>query len=167
MSLESVGTTAVPIIAAIVGLAGWYLRSRLEAVRRERERLQSERRELYIQILEPYIKAFSQPNIKGGSKQRSDTDLTRLVKSFDYRKASFELIFIGSDDVITALNCFLQHFYTLENNPSSDSDSIEGLHLFGQLLLCIRQDLGNRKTKLGETEVLEWLITDIRQLRPS
>ena len=157
-----------PIIVAVLGIAGLYLQARVNALRRERERLHSDRKDLYIRILEPYIRAFSQAKHSSTRKRQTDVDIAQLIQSFDYRKVSFELGFVGSDDVLRAVNEFTQYFYSLENRKESNPEaSREGLVKFGHLLLEIRKDLGNRKTKLDEYDMLEGFINDIRQLRTS
>lgn len=47
------------IVALIVGLSGWFLRQYFDSVRREREKLQDARLDIYVQILEPYIRLFT------------------------------------------------------------------------------------------------------------
>jgi hypothetical protein len=38
------------------------------------------------------------------------------------------------------------------------------MRLWGQLLLEIRKDVGNKKTGLNELDMLRWLISDIEKL---
>ena len=77
MGVDWIQIALVPIIA----FAGWYLRSGVEMVRREKEKLQDERRKIYIQVLEPYIRIFAGFN-NPSEKKKALSQLT----SFDYRR---------------------------------------------------------------------------------
>ena len=46
------------IFSAIVGFVVWYLQNRIETARREREKLSEERRRIYVDILEPFIRIW-------------------------------------------------------------------------------------------------------------
>ena len=61
------------IIPIGVGIAVWYLTSTLEAIRREKEKLQDERRKIYMQVLDPYIRILTGIN-RGGSGNRNTGD---------------------------------------------------------------------------------------------
>ena len=70
----------------------------LKTVRRERERLQDERRKVYVEVLEPYIRIFA------GIRNPSETKKAlNQIGSFDYRRAAFELNMIGSDEVVRTM----------------------------------------------------------------
>ena len=138
-----------------VGLFVWYLTSRVEAVRREREKLQDERRKIYAQVLEPYIRVFA------GSTNPSETKRAlKQIGSFEYRRASFELAMTGSDDVVRTLNEMMQYFYRADGEGKSINPG-EMVQYWGRVLLAIRRDLGNKKTKLSEIDMLRMQIKDI------
>ena len=105
MDLETL--VAIPIVSALVGALVWYLQSRIEAVREERRRLQDERRNIYIAVLEPYIRVLA--GIKNPSE--ASKAMKRML-SFEYRKISYELNLMGSDEVIRANNAFMQLAYS-------------------------------------------------------
>lgn len=148
-----------PVIAILTGAAVWFFRSRVDALQRQAERLHSDRAKLYAQVLEPYVLAFS--NI---GKSQGD-DVEALYTSVDYRRAIFELNVVGSDDVIRAMNDFMQYFYGLERQEKAIEPE-QFLLLFGRVLLAIRKDLGNRRTKLSEIDMLQSQIKDISRLTP-
>ena len=145
----------IPIVGGGLGILGWYLRSSVEAIRREKEKLQDERRKIYMQVLEPYIRIFA------GIKNPSETQKAlSQVTSFEYRNVSFELNLIGSDNVVRALNELMQHIYRMERDSAS-ATPVELLTHWGRVLIAIRRDLGNNKTKLTEADMLRAQIKDI------
>ena len=142
-------------IAIGVGLIVWFLTSRVEAIRREKEKLQDERRKIYMQILDPFIRVFA------GVKNPSETQKAlKQIISYENRRAFFELNMLGSDDVVRAVNNYMQYIYK-KGDDDSPGNPQEILVHWGGLLLAIRKDLGNKRTKLKEADMLRALITDI------
>ena len=155
MSFDWQEVLAVPIMAGVVGLIVWFFQSRIETIKRETERLQDERRKVYIQVFDPYIR------ILVGSKNPSETKRAlNQVTSFDYRRAAFELNLMGSDDVVRALNEFMQYSYGIDGDRAPANPEVM-LRLWGHVLLAIRKDLGNKRTKLEEIDMLKGHIKDI------
>jgi hypothetical protein len=70
-------------------------------------------------------------------------------------------MYFGSDPVVKAYNNFFQYLYNNESNP----EPAKMMSLFGKLILEIRKDLGNSKTKLAEFDMLRFMITDIDKLK--
>lgn len=146
------------IVALIVGLVGWFLRQYIDSVRRERERLQDERRKIYMHILEPYIRLFASTN----DPKESEIALEQ-IQSFKYRKATFEVKLMGSDEVILATNKLMKHFYAREASvDSKGSPDHKAVFLMGELFISVRKDL-IKKTKLNEVDMLRDFIKDIDQ----
>jgi len=148
----------VPIVGGLLGVLGWYLRSSVETIRIEKEKLQDERRQIYTQILEPYIRIFA-----GAKNPRETKKAISQITSFEYRKASFELSLMGSDDVVRAVNELIQHTFRLERDGASSRPE-ELLIYWGRVLIAIRRDLGGTGTKLTEIDMLKVHIKDIDQL---
>lgn len=156
--LQSLLTPVVlTVLAASLTALGWYLRSHWESLRREREMLQSERRRIYMEVLEPYIRVMS-----GIRRQRETKKATEQITSFEHRKALFEVNLLGSDEVITAFNNMMQYFYGMQESQSEES-SREVLAHFGGLLIAIRRDLGSKKTKLEVPDMLRSQVNDIEK----
>ena len=156
MDFETI--VAIPVVSAVVGALVWYLQSRIEAVRTERRRLQDERRKIYIAVLEPYIRVFA------GIKNPSETQKAmKRMLSFEYRKISYELNLMGSDEVIRANNAFMQLAYSAGEGTIAPEAWLE---CWGGLLLAIRKDLGAKKTGLTRAEMLESQITDAKEYLP-
>ena len=144
-----------PVLTAAIGaiLAGimtWFVQSRIEALRRETERLRDERKNIYMEILEPMIKALSGINNPDELESALDS-----LRSFEYRKVVFEFNFIGSDRVVQALNDLMQGIYSGPQSPTTLMSNL------GTLMLTIRKDLGYKKTKLNAVDMLKSQITDI------
>jgi len=149
---------AAPLLVALGGLAAWFIQSRVEQVRATEERLTAERRKVYAEILEPYIRMFA--GVKSGEGVK---EATEKILSFEYRKTSFELGLVGSDDVVRAYNDMMQFFFKAANEDGQDSS--QGILLWGALLLEIRRSLGNKDTKLDALDMLRGMITDIERLQ--
>ena len=141
---------APPLLMALGGLITWLLKSRIEELRATEERLREERRKVYAQILEPYIRVFADP--KG-------QQATKTVVSYEYRKTAFELNLFGSDEVVRAYNALMKHFYRMESVEKQDPK--EMMRLWGGLLLEIRKSVGNKSTTLDEYDMLRGMIKDI------
>ncbi len=157
MSVDWIELVLIPITGVALGFVGWYLRSSIETIRREKEDLQDKRRQIYIQILEPHIRIFA------GIKNPSEANKAiRQVTSFDYRKALVELNLMGSDDVVRAMNDLMQYMYSLERDDTSTKPEDILVH-WGGVLLAIRRDLGNKGTRLAEVDMLRGQIKDIDQ----
>ena len=78
------------VVGSAVALFGWYLRSAVESIRRERERLQGDRRTIYVQILDPFIRMFV-----GINDPKEQQKALSQIASVDYRRAFYELNFMG------------------------------------------------------------------------
>ena len=138
------------VVAVASGVIVWLVQSRYEAIRRETERLHNERRNIYLAALEPTIRVFA------GVKNRSETKRALIqLSSFEHRRVMFELNLVGSDEVVRAVNDYMQSVFKAEPDLS------ESLGNWGRILLAIRKDLGDRKTKLNHVDMLRSQITDI------
>ena len=105
--------------AILAGIMTWFVQSRIEALRRETERLRDERKNIYMEILEPMIKALQRVNDPDDPESAMDS-----MWSFGYRKAIFELNFIGSDRVVEALNDLMQGIYSGSQSPTTFRDTL-------------------------------------------
>ena len=140
------------------GIITWIVRSKIEESRAIRVKLNEERRKTYSEILAPYIRMFADFKGKGLAQAINE------IKSYDYRKTSFDLALFGSDSMVRAYNALLQYGYKGEANENVEQRGEMYLRLWGKLLLEIRKDVGNKDTKLDEFDMLRWLIRDIDKL---
>ncbi len=75
-----------PVVAALVGLAVWFVQSRVDAVRQAESRLRDERRKIYADLIGPFINGLSIP------------DAQRTRKPYDpiaLKKAAFEVSLVS------------------------------------------------------------------------
>lgn len=155
-----------------------------ERAQRLEEGMRADRIQIYNEILKPFIALFSEVSRNantdtrrrggGGRSNRGqkDMDAAEIMKSPEYREAAFKLTLFASDDVVRAYNELLQFAYQAENETGAEAESSEPqqtrtlqfLRTFGTLLLTIRRSVGNEATTLRDTEMLEWLITDLRSI---
>ena len=145
-----------PLLMALGGVITWFIKSKIEELRAIEEKLREERRNIYAQILDPYIRLFADLKGKGPSEALSK------ITSYDYRKTAFDLNLFGSDEVVRAYNNLMKYMYRVEATDNQDSTEI--IRLWGKLLLEIRKSLGNKKTKLSEFDMLRAMIKDIEKL---
>jgi len=151
--LQSLGPTLLVVLGGVIA---WFIKSNIEEFRAIEEKLRKERRNIYVQILDPYIRLFADIKVKG-----PDEALKRIT-SYDYRKTAFELNLFGSDEVVRAYNNLMKHAYEVETTGIQDPK--EMMRLWGKLLLEIRKSLGNKKTKLDEFDMLRAMVKDIDKL---
>lgn len=145
------------ILVVAIGGGGIFniiIKSRLDELHKVEERLSTERRKVYTDILAPYVKLFAGI----ARKDQKMNEIIKQITSDDYRKAIFELGLVGSDKVVYAYNDLMQYSYT------GKQDTYEFARLWGKLRLEIRKSLGNKKTKLTEFDMLRGEITDINKL---
>ncbi len=148
----------VQIVVAILGSGSIIfiiIQYQLQKLQNLEEKLRSERRKIYLDVLKPLIYLFK--------KQSKDDELFRLIDDVDYRISTVDLALIGSDDVIRAWGDFMQHLYTGDKKMPEEQAKMMNVKLLARLLLTIRKDFGNRKTKLKEYDMLRHMITDLER----
>ena len=151
--MQLLQTLGPSILVIIGGIISWIIRSYIDELKLIKEKLRSERRKIYMDLILPYIKILSDPKGQGMS------EALKQITSFDYKKTAFELSLIGSDEVLNAFHAInkkaLEREITGQKNPKED------LFLWGKLFLEIRKSLGNRKTNLKEFDMLRGFVKDI------
>ena len=151
--LDSLGS---PILMIIGGIITWFIKARVEELKAIEEKLRIERRKIYDEILDPFIRLFV--DLKGEGAQKA----IKIMTSYEYRKSAFTFYLIGSDGVISANNKLMQYIYQTESTGKINNKKM--LKLWGRLLLEIRKSLGNKRTKLDELDMLRAMIKDIDEL---
>ena len=155
-SLESLLEKAVPVVLTLIGGGvGWFLKSRLEARRHAEEALRDQRGKTYVEILMPFARLFSDLSL------RSQQAALKQITSPEYRRLAFQLVLVGSDEVVGAWNSMWNAVYVAEKGEGKSTDM---LLAFGDVLLAIRRGLGNDTTGLKSREMLKWMIKDIDQV---
>ncbi len=145
-----------PLLMVIGGIITWVIKSKIEELRELEEKLREERRNIYAQLLDPYIRLFA--DLKGKGPEVA----VKKITSYDYRKTAFDLNLFGSDEVIRAFNNLMKHTYEAEATGKQDPQKM--IRLWGKLLLEIRKSLGNKKTKLNEVDMLRAMIKDVSKI---
>lgn len=130
------------------------IQERITKLRSIEEKLREDRRKVYIDLMSPFIQMFT----KGPDQQQKA--LNELL-SPEYRKTSFELTLLGSDEVVKAYGNLMQYSFQLEKQEIDKNMLIK---LYATLMLNIRKDLGNKDTQLNEKDMLAYLIKDIDKL---
>ena len=143
-----------PILVVIGGLVSWFLKSRKEELQTIEERALERRIETYNQILHPIIVLFS-----SGASQKEKDKATDQIKTVEYRKAAFNLITFGSDEMVNSYNNMMQSFYKNEAVTAPEKT----MKKFATVILSIRKDIYNKNTKLNEWDMLKFMITDIEK----
>ncbi len=113
-----------------------YLKHHLEVIRNREKRLRQERRDLYNEILKPFNYAFT--SIKNPSEKHKGQ---KLIQSSNYRETTCKFYMIASDEVISAINNYMQFIYYLEDKNTEEEDNKKLLKLWAMLLLECRKDL--------------------------
>jgi len=106
------------LLMVLGGIITWFLKSRVEELRATEERLREERRKIYGQILDPYIRLFA--DFKG----QGPNIAIKKITSYEYRKTSFDLNLFGSDDVVRAYNALMKHTFDTESTGKQEPEKI-------------------------------------------
>ena len=169
--LSAIGSVATPILVLILTAVGWKYRQSIERRIKLEEQLRDDRIEIYNAILEPFIILFMsdaawQSDSKNKGKDKGKIATNQML-SLDYRKVSFKLSLIGSDDVVKSFNNLLQFFYNQDTNneQTNCNDLRKMMSLLGTFLLEIRKSMGNEATRIDNWGMLEWFLSDVRKLR--
>lgn len=144
----------------IIGFLVWFLQSRIETLHREKERLFDDRRQVYLDVLDPFIRLFA-----GMKNPKENQKALQQIVSAEYKRTAFEFTLIGDDEVVRAFNEFMQHVYAIDSIEMDAEDPKRTLCLWGDFLLEVRKNLGNKKTSLDRVDMLASQITDISKLR--
>lgn len=177
--VAAISAAATPVLVAVLSGVGLYYRQILErrwkAIEqrwKKEEQLQPDRIEAYDTVLDPFIvllmsdKAWMPAQRRKEFKNRSRVDVAlATILSLDYRRNSFKLMLIGGDEVIRAYNDLMQYFYNRGDEPMDEAETVRAMGLFGRLILEIRRSVGNEATQLQEWDMLEWFMSDARDLQ--
>lgn len=148
----------IAILAPIGSLfIGAFLQKKRDQFRLQLEALADKKRDNYLEIIMPLLKILI-----NADNQRALELSTKDILSENYRLTIVELELYGSDGVVRSFNNLFQYIYQ-QNNWKEDPVVI--LPFLGKILLEVRKELGNKKTRLDEYQMLECLIRDIRKVK--
>ncbi len=179
--LQLMGGVVTPIMIAFLMRSNAKARSREEYWRSLELQLHPSRLEVYREILELFSVMFaneegiahSQKYKEFRNRNRSSESLltitkenlaNRIMSSPDYKEVNFRFTLLGNDQVVRTHNRLMNEARNLVGrNTGNENNEMLVIHL-ADFLLELRKNLGNEDTKLKNTEMLEWLITDIEKL---
>lgn len=153
-TITLISTLIAPILVIIGGLITWFFKSKKEELQAIEERALEKRIETYNELLHPLIVMFSNK-----TNQKIKDKAIAQIGSVEYRKASFNLITFGSDEMVNTYNEMMQSFYKNE----SENDPKKTMKKFAGFLLSVRKDVYNKNTKLKDWDMLKFMITDIEK----
>ena len=159
MTIDWVNILVAPLFGAAVGFGVWYFQSRIDSLRKAQEKLRDERRKVYAEILDPFVRIFA-----GIKNPRETKKAMQQVVSYEYRRTAFEFSLMGSDDVVRAFNDLMQFLFRASADEGADVDAKAWIRKWGAFLLEIRRSLGNPDTKLTDVDMLRGYITDVDRL---
>lgn len=145
------------VIGASIPCVFWFIQYKFSEIQKSNEQLRSERRKLYIDVIEPHLRAFT-----GVKDQKEQQAAIARALSFEYKKIAVEFNLIGTDSAVKSFNSMMQLIYSFDGNTKSDDAKLM-LVQYGELLLEFRKNLGNSDTKLTCIDMLEGQITDARK----
>ena len=149
-----------PILLTIGGIISWLIKTKKEELHTQEEKAREEKLKTYEVLLEPYIIAFTF-TISEKDKEKG----INKIKTLEYRKAAFNLMTFGSDEVVRSFNKIMQGFYTAPSDMDKSELGFSHLKNFSELLLVIRKDLYAKNTKLKRSEMLEFMMNDLEKYR--
>lgn len=148
--LYAIGPTFLLILGGIIS---WALKARYDKLKEQEEILRGEKIKIYKKLLEPFFIILSDTS--------KISEATKIILSYQYKENAFIMRIFGSDSVIEAHNKLMKISYNpeinTENNPKIMIEAV------GRLLLEIRKDIGNKKTKLNEIDTIRFIIKDIEK----
>lgn len=129
----------VPILLLILGGIGWLYKHEKEKRLQVEKQLSERKYDVYIRLLTVFFDILKQV------KKGQNTNAQKLIdKMIDIKK---ELIIFGSDGV-------LKSFFHWEKV----ADTKENLLALAVLVIEVRKDMGNKKTKITTLDFLKSLV---------
>jgi hypothetical protein len=96
--LSALGPSALVVIG---GLVSWFIKSRVEDLRAVEEKLRADRRKIYMEVLDPYIRLFADPTATHVQAQ-----VIKKITSYEYKTdptANFLTLLSFARDILQAL----------------------------------------------------------------
>ena len=166
----TIGSITTPILVVYFGYTFSRKQKEIDRKIKLEEQLRGDRIGIYNEILQPYIIIFTPDQVwnsdpKTRKKDKFETATSEML-SVGYRKTTFKLILTGSDRVVKAHNDLLLLLRKTQGF-SEEKKLKELMTLLGDFLLEIRRNLGSEATELTNIDMLEWFISDARELMES
>src|SRR6266699_7231584 len=140
--LTTIASVIVVLLSGIIAALGYLYRHERER-REEVERQLSEHKyKAYMALMAAYLEVTKAS--KAGKPLKPDALVDRM------QELSKDFIIYGSDDVVRAFQKWVE----------SGRKGRQSFRQFGELVVAIRRDMGNKKTKITYEEVLRQFIND-------
>jgi hypothetical protein len=151
-----------PVLLTVGGIISWIIKSKKEEIINAEEKSREFKLETYKKLLEPFVATFTNTIDQKIRKKEIDK-----IKTLEYKRAIFDLTTFGSDKAIQIFNKIMQTFYRADEYKDDNGEySVEYgnrlIALISELMLQIRKDLYSKRTKLKRSEMLEFMITDMK-----
>lgn len=138
MSHENIITLLSILISAVVAIAGIIIARQTEKLRTMREQLSEKKYKAYADAVKMFYSVFKD------SKLHKPTNNNEMLKNMiDVKR---DIFMYGSDKVFKAFNTWLL--------AAKEDNNMEQFSAFLDLILEIRKDLCNGKTKLTKHDIM-------------
>lgn len=131
----------IPILLVLLGGVGWLYKHEKEKRLEVEKQLSVKKYDVYVRLLTVFF------NILKRVKKGQPTNADKLVDTMIEIKK--DIIIFGSDEV-------LNNFFNWEKK----SHSKESLKALSELVISVRRDMGNPKTKITSNDFLKSLVQD-------
>jgi len=131
----------IPILLVLLGGIGWLYKHEKEKRLEVEKQLSVKKYDVYVRLLTVFF------NILKQVKKGQSTNVDKLVDTMIEIKK--DIIIFGSDEV-------LNNFFNWEKK----SQSKESFKALSELVISIRRDMGNPKTKITSNDFLKSLVQD-------
>ncbi len=147
---------AIPVLLAAGGFIAWVIRSTIEEYKDAERSLSDERRDLYKQLLAPWLEGYLGDMDDPAVVAAQD----KMFASIEYKRAMFDMTLVASDEVVRIFGEMTRHSHLMSvEDPSADAAGV--IRLWARLLLEIRKSVGNKGTRLKPIDMLRPAIKDI------
>jgi hypothetical protein len=154
--MEYVSLILAPILAAVIGFLVWFLQNRISKIQEEQDKLFDQRREIYAEILEPFIRIHV-----GASDPEELARASAQLKSIEFKRNAFRFSLIAEDEVVRSFNDMIGYIASFGNQSKRKPDGAVIVEKWGAFLLVLRKSFGNKATELTERDVLRCLLNKL------
>lgn len=155
MELNDLLIILTPILVGIISVLAWLYRREWERRYDAEQRISESKIKTYTKLVPLLFNVLQQT----GSLGRKGSE-KHLIKGM--RDAQRELFMFGSDKVLEKFSALLQQAY---GDPEGKQPSSLILGHYAELLVALRQDIGNSKSQFSSSDLMRMLITDYDDAR--
>jgi hypothetical protein len=137
-----------PFLLLVTAGVGWLYRHERERRTSVENQLSEHKYRVYIELLNIFFESFKATR----SERPAQPDSELVDRMMDVNK---ELMIYGSDDVALTYQKWLEA--SRKELAAGRNAPVRG---FGEVVIAIRRDMGNRKTRMTPDNVLRQLVTD-------